>query len=271
MTLQHASILYRQHTTNDSLFDTVMMPTSPAPQPSRLVDSPKQPTRLVEAHLPFTIGVVSTEEQLRKVQALRAAAYGHHLPGLAASFSRPDPLDLEPEITLFYVEDKQSGELVGSARIQVNRHQPLQIERSLELPPELAGRLLSEITRLTVLPGYPHPVRMTLVKACQVYCIAMQIVGVLAGSRRSLLRQYKSLGFRDVFEDERLVPLAHGAGLEHRILFRDTVNAEAESRANNQPYYDFMFRTYHPDIRIFESVGGRLAAVAKNLYDVRAA
>ncbi len=74
-----------------------------------------------------------------------------------------------------------------------------------------------------------------------------------------------------MFEDERLVPLAHGAGLEHRILFRDTVNAEAESRANNQPYYNFMFRTYHPDIRIFESVGGRLAEATQDRYGIRAA
>jgi hypothetical protein len=188
MTLQHASILYRQHTTNDSLFDTLTVPTS-NPTPTRPVEAVGA-VRLVEARLPFTIGVVSTEAQLQKVQALRAAAYGHHLPGLAASFARPDPLDLQPDITVFYVEDKLSGQLVGSARIQVNRHQPLQIERSLELPAELEGRMLSEITRLTVLPGYNQPVRMALVKACHIYCIAMQIGGVLAGSRRSLLRQY---------------------------------------------------------------------------------
>ena len=256
---------------NDSMFDTLSVEPSPfnlreiAP-----VSVPRTPARLREAALPFTIGVVSTEAQLLRVQALRALAYGHHLPGLAASFARPDPLDLHSDITLFYVEDKLSGSLVGSARIQINRSQPLQIERSLQLPSHLEGRLLSEITRLTVLPGYNHPVRMALVKACHIFCIGTQIGGVLAGSRRSLLRQYKNLGFKDLFEDERLVPLAHGGGLEHRILFRDTVTSEAESRGNNHPDYSFVFRTYHPDIRIFESLVGRLS-FGQSDYRARAA
>ena len=256
------------HRSNDSMFDSLSMdPSVHAPRPTPAPVPARAATRLLEERLPFTIGVVTTEAQLLRVQALRATAYGHHLPGLAASFARPDPLDLQDDIILFYVEDKQSGALVGSARIQVNRHQPLQIERSLELPDELSGRLLSEVTRLTVLPGYNQPVRMALVKACHIYCIALQIGGVLAGARRSLLRQYKNLGFKDLFEDERLVPLAHGGGLEHRILFRDTVTSEAESRANNHPDYRFVFRTYHPDIRIFDAVAG---GMAKPMSDYRA-
>lgn len=271
MALQHSSIPYERRS-NDSMFDTLA--ADPFIASSRAASSPArvvEPPRLVEAILPFSIGVVSTQSQLDRVQSLRAAAYGHHLPALAASFARPDPLDLQPDITLLYVEDKLTGELVGSARIQVNRNQPLQIERSLELPPELSGRLLSEITRLTVLPGYNQPVRMALVKACHIYCIAMQIGGVLAGARRSLLRQYKNLGFKDLFEDERLIPLSHGGGLPHRILFRDTVTSEAESRANNHPDYGFVFRTYHPDIRVFEAVGGRLALLPTADYRARAA
>ncbi len=260
------------HRSNDSMFDSLSMdPSVHAPRPTPAPVPARAATRLLEERLPFTIGVVTTEAQLLRVQALRATAYGHHLPGLAASFARPDPLDLQDDIILFYVEDKQSGALVGSARIQVNRHQPLQIERSLELPEALSGCLLSEVTRLIVLPGYSQPVRMALVKACQMYSTAMQISGALAGSRHSLLRQYKSLGFKDLWDDERTVPLLHGGGLPHRILFRNTVIAEAESRANNQPYYGFMFRTYHPDIRVFESMPGRLATNHASGYEARAA
>ena len=256
---------------NDSMFETAgVEPVHFNLRAAAQTSSVRTIPRLKEEALPFRIGIVSSEAELLRVQALRAAAYGHHLPGMAASFARPDPLDSHPDTTLFFVEDKLSGSLVGSARIQVNRSQPLQIERSLELPSNLEGQLLSEITRLTVLPGYNQPVRMALVKACHIYCIGMQIGGVLAGSRRSLLRQYKNLGFKDLFEDERLVPLAHGGGLEHRILFRDTVTSEAESRANNHPDHAFVFRIYHPDIRIFESSMGRLAA-GKPDYTARAA
>lgn len=253
---------------NDSLFDTLSV--EPVPRISSPSTSKSAP-RLHEEALSFTIGVVSTEEHLLRVQSLRAASYGHHLPGLAASFARPDPLDLDDDVILFYAEDKQSGALVGSARIQINRRQPLQIERSLELPAQLSGRLLSEVTRLIVLPGYNHPVRMALVKACQLYSTAMQIRGALAGARHSLLRQYKSLGFRDLWNDERMVPLLHGGGIEHRILYRDLVTAESESRINNQPYYGFMFSTYHPDIQVFASLPGRLAEASSRRYEARAA
>ena len=254
---------------NDSSFASFS--DQPERTHQRTAPSIAMPPRLREAILPFTVGLVSTEAQLQRVQALRALAYGHHLPGLAASFARPDPLDLDEDITLFYAEDKHSGKMVGSARIQSNRRGPLQIERSLELPRERRGQLLSEVTRLSVLPGYDHPVRMALVKACQIFCIAMQIGGILAGSRRSLLRQYLNLGFKDLYGDERMMPLAHGGGLEHRILFRDTVTSEAEFRANNQPNYEFLFRTFHPDIRIFESIAGRLAGAGGADYWTRAA
>lgn len=207
--------------------------------------------------LPFRIRVVDSEAELLRVQALRQQAYGRHLPQLAASFGLPDPVDRLLDVTIFYAEDKATGQVVGTARVQSNRTRPLQIERSVTLPPDRADQLLAEITRLSVLPGYVHPVRLALVKASHLYCIAMQIGGVLAGSRRSLLRSYLNLGFVDLFDDERLLPLAHAGGLEHRILFRDTVTSEAASRERAHPDYQFVFRTYHPDIQIFDAVHSR--------------
>ena len=260
------------HRSNDSMFDTLSVePARPALRESYPLSMLRPAPRLCEEALAFKVGVVSTEECLLQVQSLRAASYGHHLPGLAATFARPDPLDLDDDVILFFAQDKQTGTLVGSARIQINRRRPLQIERSLVLPDHLSGLLLSETTRLIVLPGYNHPVRMALVKACQLYSTAMQIRGALAGARASLLRQYKSLGFRDLWNDERMVPLLHGGGLEHRILYRDLVIAEAESRADNQPYYKFMFTTYHPDIKVFASLPGRLAEDSSSRYAARAA
>jgi hypothetical protein len=204
--------------------------------------------------LAFKVGIATSESDLVRVQALRQAAYGHHLPGIAATFSKPDPVDRWPDVTIFYAEDKQRGHLVGAARIQSNRTNPLLIERSLQLPPELRGRLLAEITRMTVLAGYAHPVKLALVKAAHLYCVAMQIGGIVAASRPKLLRQYTSLGFSDLYGDDRLVPMAHAAGMEHRVLFRDPVTSEAEGRARNHPDYAFVFRTYHPDIQVFDAV-----------------
>ncbi len=210
----------------------------------------------VIAHsLPFCVRVVCDEAQLLRVQALRQTAYGRHLPEQAAAFGSADPLDRLDDTTIFFAEDKATGRVVGSARVQNNRSTPLQIERSVELPEARRGQLLAEITRLCVMPGYDQPVRLALVKASHLFCIATQIGGVLAGSRRSLLRTYENLGFTDLFGDERMCPLLHAGGLPHRVLFRDTVSSEAMARERRHADYDFVFRDYHPDIAIFEALG----------------
>jgi len=210
--------------------------------------------RLLHAALPFVLRVADSEADLARVQALRVRAYGHHLPGLAEVFGQPDPFDRSRDVTLFYAQDKASGEFVGAARFQTNVHGPLQIERSLELPASCQGRLLAEVTRLVVRPGYIPPVKLALVKAMHLFCIANQIGGVVAAARHSITRQYLHLGFNDLYGDMRLVPMAHGSGMAHRVLFRDTVTSEADARARGHPDYAFVFRTYHPDIQIFQPV-----------------
>ena len=234
-----------------------------ASRPRATRDAATPRTRPVSESLAFRVRIVETEADLLRVQGLRQAAYGHHLPALAATFGQPDPVDRFPDVTLFCAEDKATRRLVGAARIQTNQTNPLQIERSLVLPPERHGQLLAEISRLTVLPGYAHPVKLALVKAIQLFCVAMQIGGIVAASRPSLLRQYLSLGFSDLYGDERLVPMAHGGGLEHRVLFRDIVTCEADSRARGYPNHDFVFRVHHPDIAVFDSVDCSLRATAR--------
>jgi len=204
--------------------------------------------------LVFRVAIVKSEADLQRVQALRQAAYGHHLPALASTFGQADPVDRWPDVTVFFAEDKATRRVVGSARLQSNRSQPLQIERSIVLPRQLRGKLIAEVTRMTVISGYAHPVKLALVKAIHLYCIAMQIGGIVCASRPSLMRQYLNLGFEDLYGDDRLAPMAHGGGLEHRVLFRDTVTSEAHSRARKHPDYAFVFRTYHPDIEVFDAV-----------------
>ncbi len=237
---------YRSNDSSFGWLDGMQTPAKAAP-------------RVATQTLPFTVRTVTSEADLSRVQALRAEAYGHHLPALAASFGAADPIDRMPDTTIFFAEDKATGEVVGSVRIQSNHSSPLQIERSIDMPPEREGQLLSEITRLAVRPGYAPPVRLALVKASQLFCQAMQINGVLAGSRRSLLRQYFSLGFSDLYADERMVPLKHAGGLDHRVLFLDTVTCEADARERGLALHGFVFRTYHPDIMIFGSVAATIA------------
>jgi hypothetical protein len=213
--------------------------------------------------LNFTVRVVTELADLKRVQRLRAMAYGHHLPQFAEQFGRDDPLDLDPDVLVLCAEDKATREIVGSCRIQVNRRTTLQIQSCIDTPASLKGRLLSEITRLAVLPGYgDRLVRMGLVKACHLHNIAMQVAGIFAGSRRALMRQYRALGFVDLYDDEREVPLSYSGGLPHRVLWLDNVSAEQDWQRTNNPFYRFVFRTWHPDIAIFNAVGGLSASQA---------
>jgi hypothetical protein len=239
------------------------------PQPWREAEPAPRPALPAGEALAFRVAIVETDADLQRVQALREAAYGHHLPKLAAHFGQPDPVDRWPDVTIFFAEDKATRRVVGSARLQCNRHAPLQIERSITLPVHLRGRSLGEITRLTVLAGYPHPVKVALVKAVRLYCVALQIGGIVCASRPSLMRQYVSLGFEDLYGDERLVPMAHGSNLEHRVRYRDTVGSEGRNGARQQPGDDFFFRSYHPDIVVFDGLASAPERLRQGLVERR--
>lgn len=213
--------------------------------------------------LGFTVRAVDNEYDLARVRKLRALAYGHHLPLMAAQFGKEDPLDMDPDTVVFCAEDKATGEVVGSCRIQVNRNRPLQIHGCIEEPAHLRGLLVSEITRLVVLPSYKDKsVRMGIVKACHLHNIATQVAGIYAGSRPALLRQYRALGFSDLYEDKREVPLSYTGGILHRILWLSNVTAEQDWARMSNPFYHFVFRTWHPDISIFAKAFSGISRVA---------
>lgn len=210
--------------------------------------------------LPFVMKLVRTEAQLRKVRELRAVAYGHHLPHLADQLRMPDSLDKSPGTVIFLAEDKLTGEAIGTARLQSNTHMPLLLEGSVTIPPELKRSALTEITRFSVRPGYNQFVtRQALIKACYLYCCAMQLPVILIGARRPLDRIYESLGYVDIFEPGQKFPLLHAGGIEHRILKFDVYGAERHWHAQQHPLYGFMFQTYHPDIQVFSSVSAAWA------------
>lgn len=231
--------------------------------------SPPHVARVQSYSLPFVVKVATDEEQLLRIQALREDAYGHHLPEMAGIFGAPDPLDRAEDTIVFYAEDKETGALVGSARLQTNRSAPLPVESSVELPEMLQGKQVAEIARLCCLPGYQQPVRMALVKASYLFCVALQINGVVATARRSLVRGYQGLGFNDLYGDERAVPMRHVGGLPHRIMFLDTIGFERVARERGSSHYDYFFRSYHPDIAVFEAVALAAARLQQRAVEMQ--
>ena len=205
--------------------------------------------------LSFSVRIARHGADLQEASAVRAAAYGHHLPGmapaLALALAAPDAVDQSPGTVVLVCRDKHSGQVVGTARIQRNHPQPLQIEHSVALPPALAGQPRAEITRLAILAGADAQVRPMLVKACYLYAVASQIRWLVIGARSpALIRVYRRLGFDDLLGAGQQVPLAHAGGLPHSVLAFDVVSAERTWHAAQHGLYGFMVETWHPDLQL---------------------
>ncbi len=213
--------------------------------------------------LRFTLGVARTEADLSAACHVRSASYGHHVPGLRDPLAEPDPLDFLPDTSVFVAYDKDSGKPVGTVRLATNARAPLQIERSTALPEPLSDCMLAEVTRLAVLPGHDDPrVKLALMKATYLCSMARQVRWMVIGARcEALIRQYRRLGFTDLMPGGEMVPLAHAGDLPHRVLGFDVGAAERNWHAARHPFYEFMVRTYHPDIQVFAEPGVQPARV----------
>ncbi len=203
--------------------------------------------------LSFDLRVAHDAQDLREACAVRAAAYGHHLPQLKKALAEPDELDHQPGTAVLLCQDKSTGEYIGTARIQrAGPQAAVQLEASVQLPEWLAARPRAEITRLAIRPGADPLVRPMLMKASYLYCVANQIRWLVIGARSdALVRIYRRLGFIDVLAADQTVPLAHAGGLQHRILVFDVVAAERSWHGCQHDLYSLMVETFHPDIQLF--------------------
>lgn len=213
--------------------------------------------------LSFTLGLATSRQDLMDACAVRAEAYGHHVPTLGAALAEPDLLDHARGTAVLLCRDKATGAPIATARIQRSSCGPLMIERSLILPQHLQQQPRAEITRLAVRSGADPQCRLLLMKASYLYCLATQIRWLVIGARSdALIRNYRRLGFTDVLGPDDMVPLAHAGNLAHRVLSFDVVAAERTWQASRHPLYRFMVETFHPDLTLFEHDAAS-AAVAR--------
>ena len=227
--------------------------------------------------LTFVLRIVRTREELLAACRVRAKSYGHHMPHLREQLLEPDPLDEVQGTINVLCLDKVSGVPIGTARFQTGEAGPLLIEASAELPTHMQGDTRAEITRLSAVPGSDKLVKVCLMKASYLFCVASQVRWMVIGARSEALeRQYKRIGFHNLLEEGRTVPLVHAGGLEHRVMAFNVSTTERTWRDSGHPLYDFFFDTFHPDIQMFpvhgqhphseEIVGrGESAAAASHL------
>jgi len=191
--------------------------------------------------LPYSVGMATTVDNLRLACAVRRAAYSHHDPEIGEKLGQIEALDLAEGTAVLFCRDKASGDCIGTIRVQVSGFDRLLVEQSVELPDWLAQRSRAQISRLAICAGADPRVKLSLMKASYQYCLAMQVRWMVIGARSAaLIRNYRSLGFRDVFEDGGWRALASGGGLPHQILAFDVPGAEAAWRSTRNRLYGFM-------------------------------
>ncbi|WP_185756385.1 N-acyl amino acid synthase FeeM domain-containing protein [Pandoraea apista] len=204
-----------------------------------------------EERLPFVVTIASDEATLRDAVAMRQAAYGRHLPELAATLSEPEASDREPGSIVLVARARLDGAVLGTMRIQTNRFQPLHLEDSAPLPEWLGHAALAEATRLGVVAGpVGRVVKTALFKAFYQYCLLSGIDWMVITARPPLHRQYEALMFVDVFPSKALIPMAHVGGIGHRVLALDVAQARTRWQAAGHPLFAYMCLTHHPDLRL---------------------
>jgi hypothetical protein len=202
------------------------------------------------SRLPFRVKIASAEE-LMGVARLRAAAYGKHLPALATNLLQPEAADFEPGNVVFVAVSKFDGSMLGTLRTHANVFKPLPLEASIALPEHFHGRRMIEATRLSVLGSLQSSVvRNALFKAYYQYSLQQKADWMLATGRRPIDRMYDGLMFTDVLEPGTFYPMAHVAGVPHRVMCLAPADAEPRWRQAEHPLYSFAFQDRHPDIDI---------------------
>lgn len=198
--------------------------------------------------LPFRVKI-ATANELTAVARLRAMAYGRHLPALARNLLEPEAADFEPGNEVFVAVSKLDGSMLGTIRTHSNLFRPLPLEASMDLPGHMHGLRLVEATRLSVLGNLQASlVRNALFKVFFRYCLSQNVDWMLAAGRRPVDRLYDSMLWRDVDGVGRLYPMAHAAGVPHRVMCMAPADAEPIWRAADHPLFRFAFQTEHPDL-----------------------
>jgi hypothetical protein len=199
--------------------------------------------------LGFTVALACDEADLADARHVRAAGYGHH--GLGGdTLHRPDEVDYLPDSAVFVARDKASGQALGTVRVQCRGHRRLLLEDCVDLPGPLGQEHCAEVARLATLPGVDPLVKITLMKATFLECIAGQVQWMVIGARsEALVRSYKRLGFHELLDGAE-VPLHYAGGVPHRVLAFHVQSAERTWLSAGNGLYDFMVKVRHPDLSI---------------------
>ena len=212
--------------------------------------------------LPFTVSLVSTENDLLEAIALRAAAYSRHKAPAADKLHVAEEDDRRDDVAVLVARSKLDDGVLGTIRINPNFNAPMRFEASASLPLSFAGRRCAEFMRLGVTSGDGgRLVTKALAKASYEICVAAQIDYIFVASRPPVDLVYRAYMFDDLLNGSK-VELQYAPGIPHSILCLPVAEAEQRWLEHSRPVHRFFVETAHPDIKIDNAAVARQFAAA---------
>jgi hypothetical protein len=218
-------------------------------------------------NLPFNIVTARDGGTSSRLMATRVRAYGRHAHPIQNSEHFHKTLKADTAL-LLSAECKMSGECLGSIRIESNVNRRFYFEDEITTP-DLENKIVSVCaSRLSVTQGQiGRLVKEILCKSLYLYSHALQCKYVYAFVDRPRFRLYTSLGFVPAFAENPTLSLRCHDQLPLQLV-RSEVNLFELTLARLNPRLkDLCFSTFHPDIKIFSSVGSLADVRRKNDFN----
>lgn len=230
-------------------------------------DRPYSMPPLCTERLPFRVRLARDEADLVRIAALRAQAYGKHIPGMLPKIGMPEREDRRPDTLLLMAESRDTGELLGAARLIHNGHLPLKIEEDFDLSARLQGRFVAEAGRMTVLGRADARLTMlALAKSIYEVCARSRVDDLVITARHPMDRLYLTMRFDDLLGGEKK-PFPPVGNLPHGAYLLPIQEADTRWRTSQCPMYPFMALTLHPDIDLnYQVVAQRFSRPVRTVY-----
>jgi len=108
---------------------------------------------------------------------------------------------------------------------------------------------LAEAVRFAITGGQSgQQARNALFKAFYLMCLLLGIDRMIVCARFPLQKLYLNLLFEDLLPAGDFIEMKHIGNVPHRVLTQHVFQFESLWNESQHPLYDFVFRTYHPDI-----------------------
>lgn len=217
--------------------------------------SASSPVSALSASTPYRVRIVRTEEQFRKALAVRREAYSKKHPELAADVAQSEHLDYTNNAIILLVEDSRDGRPLATLRLNSGAGVTAML-RDLNLPAETASPRMAYISRMAAVgSGREKSLARALAnKALFQICMARQFDRMLILPALPRDKLYYRWGFTHVFPDGQPRKPAMLGGIEAHVLQLEVYAIERNWRNSNHALYDFIFRTFHPEIEVFSSL-----------------